>query len=67
MPPLADRGPCPSATQTLLALGLGDDVVCVTHECDFPAEAVELPHLTQTVIPEWLSTAEIDRAVREEH
>ncbi len=29
----------PSATEILYALGLGDSVVGVTHECDFPAEA----------------------------
>ena len=56
----------PSATEMLFALGLGDDVIGVTHECDFPAEAAERsPHLTRTVIPEGLSAAEIDRAVRE--
>ena len=56
----------PSATEMLFALGLGDDVVGITHECDFPAEAAERsPHLTRTVIPEGLSAAEIDRAVRE--
>jgi iron complex transport system substrate-binding protein len=55
----------PSATETLFALGLGDDIVGVTHECDHPPEAAALPHLTRTVIPAGLSTAEIDRAVRE--
>jgi iron complex transport system substrate-binding protein len=55
----------PSATETLFALGLGPDVVGVTHECDYPPEAAELPHLTRTVIPEGLSTEEIDAAVRE--
>jgi iron complex transport system substrate-binding protein len=55
----------PSATETLFALGLGPDVVGVTHECDYPAEAAALPHLTRTVIPEGLSSAEIDVAVRE--
>jgi iron complex transport system substrate-binding protein len=56
----------PSATEMLFALGLGDHVVGVTHECDFPAEASERsPQLTRTIIPEGLSTAEIDRAVRE--
>jgi iron complex transport system substrate-binding protein len=55
----------PSATETLFALGLGPDVVGVTHECDYPPEAAELPNLTRTVIPEGLSTAEIDTAVRE--
>ncbi|MFL5894255.1 MAG: ABC transporter substrate-binding protein [Thermoleophilaceae bacterium] len=55
----------PSATETLFALGLGDDVVAVTHECDYPLEAQELPHLTRSVIPPGLSAAEIDSAVRE--
>jgi len=49
----------------LFALGLGDSVVAVTHECDFPAEAAGLPHLTRSVIAEGLSSAEIDAAVRE--
>src|SRR3954451_1373485 len=55
----------PSATEMLFALGLGDDVVAVTHECDYPDAALELPHLTRSVIPDGLSAAEIDRAVRE--
>jgi iron complex transport system substrate-binding protein len=55
----------PSATETLFALGVGPDVVGVTHECDYPPAAAELPHLTRTVIPAGLSTEEIDAAVRE--
>ncbi|MFL5780228.1 MAG: ABC transporter substrate-binding protein [Thermoleophilaceae bacterium] len=55
----------PSATETLFALGLGDDVVAVTHECDYPPEATELPHLTRSVLSPGLSAAEIDAAVRE--
>jgi iron complex transport system substrate-binding protein len=55
----------PSATEMLFALGLGDSVVGVTHECDYPHEAAERPHLTRSVIPEGLSAAEIDREVRE--
>ncbi len=55
----------PSATETLFALGLGDQVVAVTHECDWPPEAGSLPHLTRTVIPPGLGPAEIDRVVRE--
>jgi iron complex transport system substrate-binding protein len=55
----------PSATEMLFALGLGDDVVAVTHECDYPPEAAELPHLTRTVIPAGLTSAGIDEAVRE--
>jgi iron complex transport system substrate-binding protein len=54
----------PSATEMLFALGLGSRVVAVTHECDYPPEATELPHLTRSVIPEGLSSAEIDREVR---
>jgi iron complex transport system substrate-binding protein len=55
----------PSATETLFALGLGDQVVAVTHECDWPPEASSLPHLTRTVIPPGLGPAEIDQVVRE--
>ena len=55
----------PSATEMLFALGLGGDVVGVTHECDYPPEAADRAHLTRTVIPPGLSAAEIDAAVRE--
>jgi len=55
----------PSATEALFALGLGDSVVAVTHECDWPAEALERPHLTRSAIPAGLSAREIDSAVRE--
>ncbi len=54
----------PSATEMLFALGLGDQVVAVTHECDYPPEAASKPRLTRTVIPEGLSAAEIDAEVR---
>jgi iron complex transport system substrate-binding protein len=49
----------------LFALGLGDRVAAVTHECDYPPGAEQLPHLTRSVIPEGLPAAEIDAAVRE--
>jgi len=49
----------------LFALGLGDDVVAVTHECDYPPEATARPRLTRSVLPPGLSGAEIDAAVRE--
>jgi iron complex transport system substrate-binding protein len=55
----------PSATEALYALGLGDSVVAVTHECDHPAAATTLPRLTSSVIPEGLPPAEIDARVRE--
>jgi len=54
----------PSATEMLFALGLGADVVAVTHECDFPPAARELPRLTATVLPPGLSAGEIDAAVK---
>ncbi len=55
----------PSATEMLFALGLGEQVVGVTHECDFPPEAASRRQLTRSVIPEGLSAREIDAAVRE--
>jgi iron complex transport system substrate-binding protein len=55
----------PHATELLFALGLGDQVVGVTHECDYPTEALELPHVTHDRLPSGLSAAEIDAAVRE--
>jgi iron complex transport system substrate-binding protein len=50
----------------LFALGLGDQVVAVTHECDHPPEAASKPHLTRSVIPDGLDAAEIDAFVRAE-
>jgi iron complex transport system substrate-binding protein len=55
----------PHATELLFALGLGDSVVGVTHECDFPEAARSLPHITRDRLPANLTTAEIDAAVRE--
>jgi iron complex transport system substrate-binding protein len=55
----------PSATETLFALGLGPDVIAVTHECDYPAAACELPKITRDVLPTGLSAGEIDAAVKE--
>jgi iron complex transport system substrate-binding protein len=54
----------PSATEILFAIGAGDDVVGVTHECDFPAEAIGRPHLTSSALPQAGSPAQIDRHVR---
>ncbi len=54
----------PSATETLFALGVGDQVVAVTHECDFPVEAQDLPKVTRDRLPPGLEADEIDAAVR---
>jgi iron complex transport system substrate-binding protein len=55
----------PSATETLFALGVGDEVTAVTHECDHPPEVLDLPKVTRDVIGPGLPPDEIDRAVRE--
>jgi iron complex transport system substrate-binding protein len=55
----------PHATELLFALGLGEEMVGVTHECDFPVAARELPSMTRDALPGGLSAGEIDAAVRE--
>ena len=55
----------PSATEMLFALGLGEDVVGVTHECDFPPAATARARLTRSVISLGLPPAEVDAAVRD--
>ena len=55
----------PSATEMLFALGLGPDLVAVTHECDYPPAALDLPKVTRNMLPEGLTSAEIDAAVKE--
>jgi iron complex transport system substrate-binding protein len=54
----------PSATEIVYALGLGDRLVGVTHECDFPPEAKSKPVLTASALPPASNSAEIDRHVR---
>jgi iron complex transport system substrate-binding protein len=63
----------PSATEMLFALGRGDQVVAVTHECDYPPEAKTKPHLTRSLVPTYSAATntaagptagEIDAAVR---
>lgn len=39
----------PSATEIVFALGLGEELVGVTHECDYPPQARELPRVTRAV------------------
>jgi iron complex transport system substrate-binding protein len=54
----------PSSTEIVYALGLGERLAGVTHECDFPPAAKLLPQLTASALPEASSSAEIDRHVR---
>ena len=55
----------PSATEILFALGLGQQVVGVSHECDYPAEARSKTVVVHSRLPKDLTPIEIDRHVRE--
>jgi iron complex transport system substrate-binding protein len=56
----------PSATEIVYALGLGDQLYGVSHECDFPPEATTKPPVIRPAFdPSTLSSLEIDRAVME--
>jgi iron complex transport system substrate-binding protein len=55
----------PHATELLFELGLGCEVVAVTHECDYPPAARAAMRVTRDVLPDGLSAGEIDSAVRE--
>lgn len=55
----------PSATEILCALGLQDNLIGITHECDYPLSVAGKPHLTASRIShETMTSAEIDHAVR---
>lgn len=55
----------PSATEIVCALGLEENLVGVTHECDYPAQVAQKPHLTASRIShETMTSAEIDHTVR---
>lgn len=56
----------PSATELVCGLGLRDQLVGVSHECDYPVSVVGLPILTSSRIPEGLSSSEIDRLVTDQ-
>ena len=54
----------PSATEIVCALGAADELVGISHECDFPDEIRNRTVLTSARIPAAASSGEIDRAVR---
>jgi iron complex transport system substrate-binding protein len=54
----------PSATELCFELDLGDEVIAVTHECDYPPEVLKLPKVTKDRLPPGLGQREIDDAVR---
>ena len=53
------------ATEILFALGLGERVAAVSHECDWPVAARRLPRATYSNLAAAASSADIDRQVRE--
>jgi iron complex transport system substrate-binding protein len=55
----------PSATEIVYALGLEDDLVGVTHECDWPAAARSKRAMSMPRMPPEATPAEIDRLVSE--
>ena len=55
----------PSATEVICSLGLEEQLVGVTHECDWPASVCGIPRVTRTFIPQNASSGEIDRLVRQ--
>ena len=55
----------PSTTEILFAIGAGDDVVGVTFECDYPAEARTRRIVSTSAMPEGLTPAQIDAFVVE--
>jgi iron complex transport system substrate-binding protein len=55
----------PSATETLFALGFDEEIVGVSHECDFPEKAKTKTCVVRTRLPKGLTPGETDRLVRE--
>jgi iron complex transport system substrate-binding protein len=56
----------PSATEMACALGLEDQLIGITHECDYPERVKTKPVVVRNVLPiETMSQSEIDRAVAE--
>jgi iron complex transport system substrate-binding protein len=47
----------------VFALEMGESLVGVTHECDYPPEASRIPHVTRSNIPEGLPSDAIDQVV----
>ena len=66
MPPMRIVSLLPSATEIVFALELGDSLVGVSHMCDYPAEAQELPVVSRSIRSKsHLSSAEIDAIIQQ--
>jgi iron complex transport system substrate-binding protein len=56
----------PSATEVIAALGLRDELVGISHECDYPPSVRSVPIMVEPMIPsDELASDDIDRQVRE--
>jgi iron complex transport system substrate-binding protein len=55
----------PAATEIICALGLKENLVGRSHECDFPETVKNLPACTAANFPDNLSSGEIDQRVKE--
>lgn len=55
----------PHATELLFALGCGDELIAITHECDYPEATAAIPKITRDALPPGASAAEIDAMVRD--
>ena len=55
----------PSATEIIFALNLNDNLVGVSHECDYPKEALKLPKLTTSKIKTEQASLKIDYEIKE--
>lgn len=54
----------PSATEIVAALGLADQLVGISHACDYPPEIRDRPRLTRTARPSAATSRAIDAAVQ---
>jgi iron complex transport system substrate-binding protein len=56
----------PSATEMVCALGLAHDLVGISHDCDYPAEILRTPVLSQAIVTSTLPSGEIDARIKGE-
>ena len=56
----------PSATEIVYSLGLGEQLLGVSHECDYPPEARKLPWIVHSIFQDGdYSSGEIHRIIEE--